>query len=58
VIGDLAVTDAIMERTFFVGVYPGLDEARTDYMIDVFGRFMAGERVATDDGGSVPVGGD
>jgi CDP-6-deoxy-D-xylo-4-hexulose-3-dehydrase len=46
VVGDLAVTDAIMERTFFVGVYPGIDEARVEYMIDVFGRFMAGERAA------------
>jgi CDP-4-dehydro-6-deoxyglucose reductase, E1 len=45
VVGDLAVTDQIMERTFFVGVYPGLDEARLEYMIDVFRRFMAGERV-------------
>jgi CDP-4-dehydro-6-deoxyglucose reductase, E1 len=44
VVGDLAVTDQIMERTFFIGVYPGLDEARLEYMIDVFGRFMAGER--------------
>jgi len=43
-VGDLAVTDQIMERTFFIGVYPGLDEARLEYMIDVFGRFMAGER--------------
>ena len=46
VVGDLAVTDQIMERTFFVGVYPGLDEARLEYVIDVFGRFMAGERVS------------
>ena len=45
VVGDLAATDAIMERTFFVGVYPGIDEPRMDYMIDVFKRFMDGERV-------------
>lgn len=44
VVGDLAVTDAVMERTFFVGVYPGIDEARMDYMVDVFRRFMSGER--------------
>ena len=48
-----------MERTFFVGVYPGIDEARMDYMVDVFGRFMAGERVAAtraDDGADRPGG--
>jgi hypothetical protein len=33
-----------MNRTFFVGVYPGIDDARMDYMVDVFQRFMAGER--------------
>ncbi len=44
VVGSLAVSDAITERTFFVGVYPGLDDARLDYMVDAFGRFMAGER--------------
>ena len=38
------VTDAVMERTFFVGVYPGIDEARLDYMVEVFDRFMDGER--------------
>jgi CDP-6-deoxy-D-xylo-4-hexulose-3-dehydrase len=53
VIGDLIVTDVVMERTFFVGVYPGIDEARMDYMIDVFGRFMAGERAAVDAVGSI-----
>jgi hypothetical protein len=35
-----------MERTFFVGVYPGIDEPRLKYMIEVFDRFMDGERVA------------
>ncbi len=53
VVGDLVTTDAIMERTFFVGVYPGIDDARMDYMIDVFRRFMSGEREETVDGGSV-----
>ncbi len=46
VVGDLANTDAVMERTFFVGVYPGIDDARLDYMIGAFDRFMAGDRVA------------
>jgi CDP-6-deoxy-D-xylo-4-hexulose-3-dehydrase len=44
-VGDLANTDAVTERTFFVGVYPGIDDARLDYMIGAFDRFMAGERV-------------
>jgi CDP-6-deoxy-D-xylo-4-hexulose-3-dehydrase len=46
VVGDLATTDAVMERTFFVGVYPGLDDARLDWMVAAFERFMAGERAA------------
>ena len=45
VVGELTNTDAVMNRTFFVGVYPGIDDARMDYVIDAFGRFMAGERV-------------
>jgi CDP-6-deoxy-D-xylo-4-hexulose-3-dehydrase len=39
-IGDLAVSDQIMKGSFFVGVYPGLDANRLDYMIDMFGRFI------------------
>jgi CDP-6-deoxy-D-xylo-4-hexulose-3-dehydrase len=41
VVGDLPNTEAIMYRTFFVGVYPGIDDARLDYMIDAFARFMS-----------------
>jgi CDP-6-deoxy-D-xylo-4-hexulose-3-dehydrase len=42
--GSLDVTDRVMRDTFFVGVYPGLDEARLDYMVSVFDRFLSGER--------------
>ena len=39
-VGDLANADRIMRGAFFVGVYPGLDQPRLDYMIDVFDRFF------------------
>ena len=45
VCGGLANTDVIMQRTFFIGVYPGLDDARLGYVGSVFDRFMRGERV-------------
>jgi CDP-6-deoxy-D-xylo-4-hexulose-3-dehydrase len=41
VIGDLHNTDAVMRRAFFVGVYPGLDQARIEYMIAQFQAFLA-----------------
>jgi len=44
VVRGLANTDRVMNGTFFVGVYPGLDAARLDRMADVFRRFMKGER--------------
>jgi CDP-4-dehydro-6-deoxyglucose reductase, E1 len=46
VIGDLANTDAVMNRTFFVGVYPGIDDVRMDYVVAAFRRFMDRTRVA------------
>jgi CDP-6-deoxy-D-xylo-4-hexulose-3-dehydrase len=46
IVRDLANTDTVMNDTFFVGVYPGLDGARLDHMADAFTRFMKGERVA------------
>jgi CDP-4-dehydro-6-deoxyglucose reductase, E1 len=45
IVRDLVNTDTVMNNTFFVGVYPGLDSARLDHMVSVFARFMTGERV-------------
>ena len=41
VVGDLAQSDLVMAQTFFVGVYPGLDQPRLDYMVEMFGEFFA-----------------
>ncbi len=43
--GDLTNTDTIMNSTFFIGVYPGLDEQRLAHVASVFKRFMNGERL-------------
>ena len=40
VVGELRNADAITERTFFVGVYPGIDQARRDYVLEVFDLFF------------------
>jgi CDP-4-dehydro-6-deoxyglucose reductase, E1 len=43
--GDLTNTNIIMNNTFFIGVYPGIDDDRLHYIKTVFDRFMAGERL-------------
>ena len=45
VVGDLTNTDIITERTFFIGVFPGINDLQIEYMGEVFERFMGGERV-------------
>jgi CDP-6-deoxy-D-xylo-4-hexulose-3-dehydrase len=44
--GDLTNTNLIMNNTFFLGVYPGIDNKRLNHIKAVFDRFMAGERVS------------
>ena len=44
VVGELPNTDYIMHNVFWVGVYPGIDDARRQYMLDTIGEFVA-ERV-------------
>jgi CDP-4-dehydro-6-deoxyglucose reductase, E1 len=34
VAGDLTATDAILERTFWIGVHPQLDDAKISYMLE------------------------
>jgi len=45
VVGNLENTDRIMHNTFFIGVYPGIEETHLDYIASVFDRFFKGERV-------------
>ncbi len=40
VIGDLATSDEVMRGGFFIGVFPGMDRQRMDYMIDMFAAFF------------------
>jgi CDP-6-deoxy-D-xylo-4-hexulose-3-dehydrase len=44
IVRGLATTDVVMNDTFFIGVYPGLDSARLDHVAAVFDRFMRGDR--------------
>lgn len=39
-VSDLSGSDQIMRGGFFIGVYPGLDKPRLDYMLEIFGRFF------------------
>ncbi len=38
--GDLRNTDAIMNDTFFIGVYPGMTAEHLAYIGETFQRFM------------------
>ena len=40
VVGDLANSDIIVERTFWIGVYPGLSEIQISWMIDSIHQFV------------------
>jgi CDP-6-deoxy-D-xylo-4-hexulose-3-dehydrase len=43
VVGALANTDVIMNRTFWVGVYPGMTEGMLGYLIDTIHAFASKE---------------
>jgi CDP-4-dehydro-6-deoxyglucose reductase, E1 len=46
IVGELTNTDIIMDKTFFIGVYPGICDPQIEYIGEVFRRFLdQGERV-------------
>jgi CDP-6-deoxy-D-xylo-4-hexulose-3-dehydrase len=45
IVGDLTNTDIIMNHTFFIGVYPGIQQPQLEWIAQTFSRFMNGERV-------------
>ena len=40
IFGSLEQTDRIMNRTFFIGVYPGLNDEMVDFVLDRIGKFF------------------
>jgi CDP-6-deoxy-D-xylo-4-hexulose-3-dehydrase len=44
VVGSLENTDKIMNDTFWIGVWPGLNDQMIDYMIDVVIEILSGKR--------------
>lgn len=46
-VGDLHVTDHIMENSFWIGVYPGMTDAKLDYMAKVLCEAVWGQKYET-----------
>lgn len=44
VCGQLTNTDQVMNNLFWIGVYPGIDKARREYVVKIFNKFFESVR--------------
>ena len=44
IIGDLETTDTIMNRSFWIGLYPGMEKSMLDYMIEKLKEAVEGQK--------------
>jgi CDP-6-deoxy-D-xylo-4-hexulose-3-dehydrase len=44
VVGELTNTDTVMDRTFWIGVFPGLGDEQIDYMAECIVNFTRSRR--------------
>ena len=42
-VSNLENTDFVMDHTFFIGVYPGIDDRQVDYVLNSFEQFFGGK---------------
>ena len=42
-VSNLENTDFVMDHTFFIGVYPGIDDRQVDYILNSFEQFFGGK---------------
>ncbi len=42
IVDDLKNTDMVMNNLFWIGVYPGIDKQRLDWIFEIFERFLSG----------------
>jgi CDP-6-deoxy-D-xylo-4-hexulose-3-dehydrase len=40
-VGDIVNTDIIMDRAFWIGVWPGLNESHYDYVVEMVNKFIS-----------------
>jgi CDP-6-deoxy-D-xylo-4-hexulose-3-dehydrase len=48
VVGDLAKADEVMNRVFWIGVYPGLNQPMLDYISDTMKQLYERHKIKPD----------
>jgi CDP-6-deoxy-D-xylo-4-hexulose-3-dehydrase len=54
VVGSVANSDIVMNRTFWLGVYPGLGEPHLDYVVESMRTYFRSAQASKASAGTVP----